>query len=134
MDTINAASAPASFRFRSTIERTAPLRALLRGSPRRRSQVVTSLSAWQELVEVPGSWHDNLPIAQTSTISEINKYLRIFLTRFYGFANSSPVRFPTVPKWDREDRYRRAETIRAPPSDSSAAAWLQELHLIPDVK
>ncbi len=79
-----------------------------------------------------GSWPD-LPEAARREygIAEIKAYLRIFLTRFFGFSQFKRSAIPNGPKVGSGGSLSPRGDYRAP-SDSEAEVWLEQLELIPD--
>ena len=86
--------------------------------------------AWRD--QARGVWPD---IPETSRrpyeIAQIKAYLRIFLTRFFKFAQFKRSCIPNGPKVGSGGSLSPRGDYRAP-SDSEAAAWLKQLELIPD--
>jgi NAD+ synthase (glutamine-hydrolysing) len=64
-------------------------------------------------------------------IGEIKKYLRIFLTRFFKFAQFKRSAIPNGPKVGSGGSLSPRGDYRAP-SDSEAAVWLRQVELVPD--
>lgn len=87
-------------------------------------------NAWHD--RAAGSWPE-IPTESRNQydIGEIKKYLRIFLARFFGFAQFKRSAIPNGPKVGSGGSLSPRGDYRAP-SDSSAAAWLEEIDLIPD--
>ena len=86
--------------------------------------------AWRDAAA--GSWPD-IPadMRRQYGIGEIKMYLRIFLTRFFGFSQFKRSAIPNGPKVGSGGSLSPRGDYRAP-SDSDAAAWLEQLDLIPD--
>ena len=86
--------------------------------------------AWRDAAL--GSWPD-IPEAARSQydIGQIKSYLRIFLTRFFGFSQFKRSAIPNGPKVGSGGSLSPRGDYRAP-SDSEATAWLEQLELIPD--
>jgi NAD+ synthase (glutamine-hydrolysing) len=86
--------------------------------------------AWRDRAR--GLWPD---IPETSRrqyeIAQIKAYLRIFLTRFFKFAQFKRSCIPNGPKVGSGGSLSPRGDYRAP-SDSEAAAWLNQLEMIPD--
>jgi NAD+ synthase (glutamine-hydrolysing) len=64
-------------------------------------------------------------------IGDIKRYLQIFLTRFFGFSQFKRSCIPNGPKVGSGGSLSPRGDYRAP-SDSEAAAWLEQLKRIPD--
>ena len=64
-------------------------------------------------------------------IAQIKAYLRIFLTRFFGFSQFKRSAIPNGPKVGTGGSLSPRGDYRAP-SDSEATVWLDQLELIPD--
>jgi NAD+ synthase (glutamine-hydrolysing) len=86
-------------------------------------------SAWRDRSQ--GFWPD-IPIENRHQygIGEIEKYLRIFLSRFFGFAQFKRSSIPNGPKVGSGGSLSPRGDYRAP-SDSQAGVWLKQLDLIP---
>jgi len=79
-----------------------------------------------------GSWPDVPPEQrQQYDIGQIKSYLRIFLTRFFGFSQFKRSAIPNGPKVGSGGSLSPRGDYRAP-SDAEAAIWLDQLELIPD--
>jgi len=79
-----------------------------------------------------GSWPE-VPAEhrQQYDIGQIKSYLRIFLTRFFGFSQFKRSAMPNGPKVGSGGSLSPRGDYRAP-SDSEAAVWLEQLKLIPE--
>jgi NAD+ synthase (glutamine-hydrolysing) len=88
--------------------------------------------AWHDAAR--GSWPD-IPEENRRAygIADIKKYLRIFLTRFFQFAQFKRSCIPNGPKVGSGGSLSPRGDYRAP-SDSEAAAWLAGLERIPDAE
>jgi NAD+ synthase (glutamine-hydrolysing) len=86
--------------------------------------------AWRDAAL--GSWPD-VPREQRRQydIGQIKSYLRIFLTRFFGFSQFKRSAIPNGPKVGSGGSLSPRGDYRAP-SDSEAAVWLEQLGLVPD--
>jgi NAD+ synthase (glutamine-hydrolysing) len=86
--------------------------------------------AWHDRSQ--GLWPD-IPEANRREydIGEIKAYLRIFLTRFFGFAQFKRSSIPNGPKVGSGGSLSPRGDYRAP-SDSDAGVWLSQVELIPD--
>lgn len=86
--------------------------------------------AWRDAAL--GSWPDIAePARGQYGIGQIKSYLRIFLTRFFGFSQFKRSAIPNGPKVGSGGSLSPRGDYRAP-SDSEATAWLEQLELIPD--
>jgi NAD+ synthase (glutamine-hydrolysing) len=86
--------------------------------------------AWHDRAQ--GLWPD-VPDASRRQydIGQIKAHLRIFLTRFFGFAQFKRSCIPNGPKVGSGGSLSPRGDYRAP-SDSEAAVWLSQLDLIPE--
>ena len=81
-----------------------------------------------------GAWPRNTPDAarRAYDLPEIRKWLRVFLTRFFGFSQFKRSAMPNGPKISSGGSLSPRGDWRAP-SDGNAAAWLAELDAnVPD--
>ena len=86
--------------------------------------------AWHD--SAMGSW-PNVPTGERHQydIGQIKAYLRIFLMRFFNFAQFKRSCIPNGPKVGSGGSLSPRGDYRAP-RDSEAAAWLKQLEMIPD--
>jgi NAD+ synthase (glutamine-hydrolysing) len=86
--------------------------------------------AWRDLAA--GSWPD-IPaeMQRQYQIGQIKTFLRIFLTRFFQLSQFKRSCIPNGPKVGSGGSLSPRGDYRAP-SDSEAAAWLEQLAMIPD--
>ncbi len=82
--------------------------------------------AWADAAA--GGWPANIPDAarRAYDLGEIRSWLRVFLTRFFGFSQFKRSAMPNGPKISSGGSLSPRGDWRAP-SDGSAAAWLAEL-------
>jgi NAD+ synthase (glutamine-hydrolysing) len=86
--------------------------------------------AWRDAAL--GVWPETPAAARRQyDIAQIKAYLRIFLTRFFGFSQFKRSAIPNGPKVGTGGSLSPRGDYRAP-SDSEATAWLDQLELIPD--
>jgi NAD+ synthase (glutamine-hydrolysing) len=80
-----------------------------------------------------GSWPEGFPAAERTSydLSEIKKWLGVFVSRFFGFAQFKRSALPNGPKVVRGGSLSPRGDWRAP-SDTSAKLWLDDLAKIPD--
>jgi len=85
--------------------------------------------AWSD--PTSGSWPPGFPEGErpSYTTAEIVRWLEVFLQRFFGFAQFKRSAMPNGPKVVAGGALSPRGEWRAP-SDSSARAWLDELHSI----
>jgi NAD+ synthase (glutamine-hydrolysing) len=82
--------------------------------------------AWADAAA--GDWPGNIPDAarRAYDLPEIRSWLRVFLTRFFGFSQFKRSAMPNGPKISSGGSLSPRGDWRAP-SDGNAAAWLAEL-------
>jgi NAD+ synthase (glutamine-hydrolysing) len=87
-------------------------------------------SAWRD--RSAGNWPD-IPteLRRQYTIAEIKKWLNVFVRRFFQFAQYKRSAMPNAPKVGSGGSLSPRSDYRAP-SDSEAAAWLEDVARIPD--
>ncbi len=80
-----------------------------------------------------GSWPDQISSddRRAYTLAEIKKWLQVFCSRFFGFAQFKRSALPNGPKVVAGGSLSPRGDWRAP-SDSSATIWLQQLDEVPD--
>jgi NAD+ synthase (glutamine-hydrolysing) len=85
-----------------------------------------ALEAWEDVAR--GAWPPNTPESArlAYTLPEIKKWLEVFLTRFFAQSQFKRSAIPNAPKISSGGSLSPRGDWRAP-SDSSAAAWLEEL-------
>jgi len=85
-----------------------------------------SLMAWED-IQV-GAWPSDFPMDQRRCydLSEIRKWLRIFVQRFFGFSQFKRSALPNGPKISAGGALSPRGDWRAP-SDGNAKIWLQDL-------
>jgi NAD+ synthase (glutamine-hydrolysing) len=86
--------------------------------------------AWRD-VEA-GSWPEGFPDDERTAydLAEIRRWLEVFVTRFFGFAQFKRSALPNGPKVVRGGSLSPRGDWRAP-SDTSAKLWLAELENVP---
>jgi NAD+ synthase (glutamine-hydrolysing) len=79
-----------------------------------------------------GNWPE-IPVEQRNqyTIADIKKWLRVFLRRFFQFAQYKRSAIPNAPKVGSGGSLSPRSDYRAP-SDSEAAVWLADVERIPE--
>lgn len=87
--------------------------------------------AWREARD--GAWPEGFPVDERASydLAEIKKWLGVFVTRFFGFAQFKRSALPNGPKVIQGGSLSPRGDWRAP-SDTSAALWLAELAEVPD--
>lgn len=86
--------------------------------------------AWRE--RKAGRWPD-IPEAgrRQYSLSEIKHWLRVFLSRFFGYSQFKRSCLPNAPKVGSGGSLSPRSDYRAP-SDSDAAAWLEQVESVPE--
>jgi NAD+ synthase (glutamine-hydrolysing) len=81
-----------------------------------------------------GSWPPNFPDAKRTSydLAEVHRWLEVFCRRFFGFAQFKRSALPNGPKVSAGGSLSPRGDWRAP-SDSTAAAWLADLHRFDDL-
>ncbi len=87
--------------------------------------------AWHEAQS--GHWPEGFPTDERTAydLAEIKKWLGVFLSRFFGFAQFKRSALPNGPKVVRGGSLSPRGDWRAP-SDTSAKLWLDDLAKVPD--
>jgi NAD+ synthase (glutamine-hydrolysing) len=80
-----------------------------------------------------GNWPEGFPVAERTAydLSEIKKWLGVFVSRFFGFAQFKRSALPNGPKVVRGGSLSPRGDWRAP-SDTSAKLWLDDLSNVPN--
>jgi NAD+ synthase (glutamine-hydrolysing) len=81
-----------------------------------------------------GTWPEGFPADERVAydLAEIKKWLRVFISRFFGFSQFKRSALPNGPKVVRGGSLSPRGDWRAP-SDTSAVLWLDELGNVPDL-
>ncbi len=89
-----------------------------------------ALQAWGDRAR--GDWPPGFPEERRRqyTLSEITRWMEVFLRRFFGFSQFKRSAMPNGPKVSAGGSLSPRGDWRAP-SDSSAAAWLADLATVP---
>ncbi len=79
-----------------------------------------------------GSWPEGFPVEERTSydLAEITNWMRVFVSRFFGFAQFKRSALPNGPKVVGGGSLSPRGDWRAP-SDTSAALWLAELENVP---